>query len=83
MFQVVEFLSDLTLISLSFSFFLFPLSLSHVQKFLQENGFDPHMIRRQGSVLSLSGLSQTSTSSFKVYNYIYTYQYVKYSSMMC
>ena len=82
MFQVVEFFSDIALTFL-LSCSLFPLSLSHMQKFLQENGFDPHMIRRQGSVLSLSGLSQTSTSSFKVYNYIYTYQYVKYSSMMC
>lgn len=36
-----------------------------LQRCVPENGFDS-AIRRQGSVLSLSGLSQTSSSSFKV-----------------
>ena len=36
-----------------------------LQKCVPENGID-NAIRRQGSVLSLSGMSQTSSSSFKV-----------------
>lgn len=36
-----------------------------LQKYVPENGFD-NAICRQGSVLSLSGMSQASSSSFKV-----------------
>ncbi len=39
---------------------------SPLQKYLADTGFNPSGIRRQGSILSLSGLSQASSSSFKV-----------------
>ena len=42
------------------------ITYSPLQKHILESGFDANMIRRQGSILSLSGMSQASASSVKV-----------------
>ena len=52
--------------SLSFSVTLFLFPFLSKQKYLAESGFGQVPITRQGSILSLSALSQASTSSFKV-----------------
>ena len=58
-FNVWCYIANILLYALYLIYFVF-------QKYIMESGIGKGLISRQGSILSLSGLSQASTSSFKV-----------------